>query len=136
MYSFSWTAALALSLSFIAVPISAATVSLNATTHSGTRLATDSTVVASDSTRIAGSTANVAGLGFIALAEGEALALSTDGKRVAFVRNNALFIMDLDTRRQRPILDLDNPRSVSWSPDGRRLAYQAGSFSISHRETP
>lgn len=130
MCSFSWIAGLALSLSSIAVPISAATVTLHATTHSGTTIATDSTVVASDSTRIAGSTANAAGLEFIALAEGEAPALSKDGKRVAFVRNNALFIMDLDSGRQRPILDLDNPRSVTWSSDGRRLAYQAGSFSI------
>ncbi|MDR1181385.1 MAG: S9 family peptidase [Bacteroidales bacterium] len=67
---------------------------------------------------------------------------STDGKKVAFVRSNNIFVVDLDNNKETPITtnglarhiingmadwvyeeELDMAQAFTWSPDGTKLAY-------------
>lgn len=68
--------------------------------------------------------------------------LSDDGTKVAFVRDNELFVLDLATRRETQLShgaaegltyglaefiaqeEMDRSSGYWWSPDGRHLAYQ------------
>jgi serine/threonine protein kinase len=48
---------------------------------------------------------------------------SPDGTRIAFTAlGNAVFVLDLETRDRVEIASLTDPHSISWSPDGKRLA--------------
>src|SRR6516225_1245829 len=54
---------------------------------------------------------------------------SPDGSQVAVLRDNAIWIMDLDGEHLRKLVDAEKGRWVGrpeWSPDGRRLAYSNG----------
>ncbi|MGQ0720747.1 MAG: protein kinase domain-containing protein [Candidatus Eiseniibacteriota bacterium] len=62
---------------------------------------------------------------------GPNLALSPDGRRLAFVATDAsgrhqLWLRDLDGTAARPLPDTDEGTSPFWSPDGRWLAFVAG----------
>lgn len=50
-------------------------------------------------------------------------AWSPDGRRLAFVRNHAIYVLDLATQRTRRIARGLSATALAWSPDGRRLAY-------------
>ena len=54
---------------------------------------------------------------------------SPDGSQVAVLRDNAIWIMDLDGENPRKLVAAEKGRWVGrpeWSPDGRRLAYSNG----------
>ena len=54
---------------------------------------------------------------------------SPDGSQVAVLRDNAIWIMDLDGENPRKLVGAEKGRWVGrpeWSPDGRRLAYSNG----------
>ena len=54
---------------------------------------------------------------------------SPDGSLVAVLRDNAIWIMDLDGENPRKLVGAERGRWVGrpeWSPDGRRLAYPNG----------
>ncbi len=54
---------------------------------------------------------------------------SPDGSLVAVLRDNAIWVMDLDGGNPRKLVSADKGRRVEppqWSPDGRRLAYPNG----------
>jgi Tol biopolymer transport system component len=55
-------------------------------------------------------------------------AWSPDGRRLAFTRRNALFMLDVARRRGRRIVVRDAPLQFapSWSPDGSRIAFAGG----------
>lgn len=64
--------------------------------------------------------------------------VSPDGKKVAFISNrngiDNLYILDLETNKNFAVTDiLSGIRSVSWAPDGNRIAFSAfhrGGFDI------
>jgi dipeptidyl aminopeptidase/acylaminoacyl peptidase len=70
------------------------------------------------------------------------IALAPDGTRVAFVRasrsNGAeLIVRSLADQKEAVIArDANSINAVSWSPDGRHVAYAAGASSIRHEQTP
>jgi Tol biopolymer transport system component len=55
-------------------------------------------------------------------------AWSPDGRQVAFTRRDALFSLDVVTRRARRIIVRGVPRqsAPTWSPDGSRIAFVGG----------
>lgn len=56
---------------------------------------------------------------------------SPDGTRMAFVRNNSLYLARPDGSRQRRVFGgLHTLARPTWSPDGRRLALSTGSFGL------
>ena len=67
---------------------------------------------------------------------------AADGKRVAFVRSNPaggadLVVRTLADQKETTIAhDANSIAAVSWSPDGRHVAYAAGAASIRHEQTP
>lgn len=53
-------------------------------------------------------------------------AVSPDGRRVVFqVFKDGVWILDVQTRRMRRILDDPAAEEFSWAPDGRRIAYHS-----------
>jgi WD40 repeat protein len=52
---------------------------------------------------------------------------SPDGTQIAFTANYKLRLMDADGSNQRILID--DARDLEWSPDGRYIAYEAGSTS-------
>jgi Tol biopolymer transport system component len=60
-------------------------------------------------------------------AEDSEPALSPDGKTIAFVRDNAVWLMNSDGSDQRFLVrsGYNDPRPV-WSPDGRAIAFNSG----------
>ncbi len=61
---------------------------------------------------------------------GSPLALSPDGRRMAFVANvngqRQLWLRDLDTAETRPLPGTQGAQYPFWSPDGRWVAFTAG----------
>jgi Tol biopolymer transport system component len=55
---------------------------------------------------------------------------SPNGKSVAFIRNNGINIAALDESAPNLIANLTAPHSISWSPDGRWIAYVSGNFEL------
>jgi Tol biopolymer transport system component len=60
-----------------------------------------------------------------------AFAISPDGRRVAYVADHEgqpmLWVRSLDVATGQPLAGTESARHVFWSPDGRSLAYFAGS---------
>ena len=53
-------------------------------------------------------------------------AVSPDGQRIVFqVFKDGVWLLDLETRAMRRILDDPAAEEFSWSPDGRRIAYHS-----------
>ena len=53
-------------------------------------------------------------------------AVSPDGRRVVFqVFKDGVWLLDVDTRSMRRILDDPTAEEFAWSPDGRRIAYHS-----------
>jgi Tol biopolymer transport system component len=50
-------------------------------------------------------------------------AISPDGRHLAFVRNGALWVRDLDKLEARQLTGTDGAHYPFWSPDSRQLAY-------------
>jgi Tol biopolymer transport system component len=48
--------------------------------------------------------------------------LTTDGSQIAWSNSQGIFVRDLASGQQRK-LDLTFATGISWSPDGRRIAY-------------
>jgi len=64
-----------------------------------------------------------------------AIDLSPDGRRIAFVRAGApkVVVVDIEGKAESPVAEGDHP---SWSPDGKRLAYdREGSIYVTELET-
>jgi dipeptidyl aminopeptidase/acylaminoacyl peptidase len=66
------------------------------------------------------------------------IAMSPDGKRVAFVRNGTDLLTRTfaDGKETRIAHDDKSIGGASWSPDGAHLAFSAGADSIRHEQTP
>jgi hypothetical protein len=68
--------------------------------------------------------------------EDAAPAFSADGQKVAFIRKDALYVMNADGSGQTAIAvpgeasNLKSARSPSWSPDGTRIAFGCGIWQI------
>ncbi len=71
--------------------------------------------------------ANVSGGAPRLLAEGDYPALSPDGRQVAFIKDNAAWIVPFDggTEARRLFTTRGRVGSLAWSPDSRRLAFVA-----------
>ena len=55
-------------------------------------------------------------------------AWSPDGERIAFLREDGVYVIDVDSRGERRVLQVDRPygrpwEAIAWSADGQRLAY-------------
>jgi Tol biopolymer transport system component len=50
---------------------------------------------------------------------------SPNGRRVAFARENDLLVMNADGSRQHKLGRIEDQASPAWSPDSRRIAYEA-----------
>jgi dipeptidyl aminopeptidase/acylaminoacyl peptidase len=58
------------------------------------------------------------------LAAGASPVWSPDGTRVAYIDNDQLHVLWLDTRETAKLTNLDRaPSNVRWSPDGKRIAF-------------
>ncbi len=53
--------------------------------------------------------------------------ISPDGMKIAFIENDAICVRDLATFEIQTIVEAKGLRRVTWSPDGRSLAYTTGS---------
>jgi serine/threonine protein kinase len=59
------------------------------------------------------------------------MAVSPDGRRIAFTAKDAdgvvrVWVRDFERLESRPVAGTDGARNVSWSPDGRSLAFAVG----------
>jgi serine/threonine protein kinase len=54
------------------------------------------------------------------------LNLSPDGRRIAFVAANRIFVRALDSQESLPLPGTEGAGTPFWSPDGRSLAFPAG----------
>jgi len=57
-------------------------------------------------------------------------AWSPDGKRIAYVQNNAIHIFHLKTKKSEKITDAKHAHCLSWSPDGSQIAYVSGNIAF------
>ncbi len=59
------------------------------------------------------------------LAEGDYPSLSPDGHRVSFLKDNAVWVAPIDgsVPAKQMFVQRGKPRSLTWSPDGSRLAF-------------
>jgi Tol biopolymer transport system component len=55
---------------------------------------------------------------------------SHDGKLLAYTVNNAIWLANSDGTEPRKLFTSDEPHSISWSPDDRRLAFVQGNFAF------
>jgi hypothetical protein len=51
---------------------------------------------------------------------------SPDGKKIAFVRDHSIYLMDADDGSYQTLLKKNAPFSPSWSPDGTKIAFSDG----------
>src|SRR5206468_7167087 len=53
---------------------------------------------------------------------------SSDGSRIAFVREGAIYVVNADGTGLRDVVDVKglDPFQPQWSPDGTQLAFEAG----------
>ena len=51
--------------------------------------------------------------------------ISPDGRRLAYVAANAVWVRDLDSVTPERVADVDDRTSVFWSPDGEHIGYFA-----------
>ncbi len=61
------------------------------------------------------------------IAEGDSPCLSPDGRRIAFLKDGAVWVAPTDgaTEAKRLFTTRGRPSSLAWSPDGQRLAFVA-----------
>jgi Tol biopolymer transport system component len=52
--------------------------------------------------------------------------LSPDGRRVAYVANDAILVRDIDQIEPRLVEGSDEPEILMWSPDGEQIGWQSG----------
>jgi len=58
------------------------------------------------------------------LGEGDEPSISPDGRRVAYVRWQTVWIMDLEAGTTRQVCKNSNAHAVTWNPSGTLLAFQ------------
>ena len=51
---------------------------------------------------------------------------SPDGKKLAYFRNNSLYVIALDSGVSKKVAEASDPHSPSWSPDGKWIAFVSG----------
>jgi len=69
-------------------------------------------------------TIGIDGQGMRTLVPGEEPALSQDGTRIAFVRNDDIYVMDVDGSNVRPLVAAPHRDEFpQWSPDGETVVY-------------
>ena len=64
--------------------------------------------------------------GFGDLSVAGILAVSPDGRHIAFVAGDRLWIRALDSATAQPLAGTEGARQPVWSPDGRFLAFESG----------
>jgi hypothetical protein len=67
----------------------------------------------------------IVGVSSTILSVGAEPAVSTDGQKLVFVRGSELWLMDLTTGQRTRLGVFRNPHWPAWSPDGRRILFQA-----------
>jgi TolB protein len=55
---------------------------------------------------------------------------SPDGRQMAYVRDEAIYIHSVDGGTARRLADTPQPHSLRWSPDGTRIAYVSGNVTF------